>query len=107
MRGPDGPNEIGGVCETDAGTEADVKDEDEDVDIVGGVDEVGVFGYESEGFTLSETLHRKRLAKKSVSEVVVDTTHLPQCESSNLHYLPLALLLEFRCWPVIELYQAS
>ena len=55
MRGPEGPNEVGGVCEVEVGTEADVEDEDEDVDVVGGVDEVGVFGYESEGFTLSQT----------------------------------------------------
>ena len=50
--GPDGPNEVGGVCGTEACTEADVEDEDEDVDVVGGVDEVGVSGYKSEGFTL-------------------------------------------------------
>ena len=42
--GPEGPNEVGGVCETEAGTEADVEDEDEDVDVVGGMDEVGVSG---------------------------------------------------------------
>ena len=102
--GPEGPIEIGGACETEAGTEADVEDEDEDVDVVGGVDEVGVSGYESEGFTLSEILRRKRLAKKNVSEGVVDTAHLPQCEFSNLQQLPLALVLEFLCWPVIEFY---
>ena len=85
------PFEVGGVCETEAGTEADAEDEDEDVDVVGGVDEVGLSGYESEGFTLSEILCRKRLGK-SVSERVIDTTHLPQCEFSNLHRLPLALL---------------
>ena len=45
--GPEGPIEVGGVCETEAGTEADVEDEDEDVDVVGGVDEVGVSWYES------------------------------------------------------------
>ena len=39
--GPKGPTEVGGVCETEAGTEADVEDEDEDVDVLGGVDEVG------------------------------------------------------------------
>ena len=77
-------------------------DEDDDFDVVGGVDEVGVSGYESEGFTLSEILRRKRLAKRNVSEGVVDTTHLPQCEFSNLHYLPLSFLLEFLCLPVIE-----
>ena len=87
--GPEGPIEVGGVCETEAGTEADVEDEDEDVDVVGGVDEVGVSGYESEGFTLSEILRRQRLEKK-VSAGVVDTAHLPQCEFSNLHQLPLA-----------------
>ena len=53
------------MCKTEAGTEADV--ECKDVDIVGGVDEVGVSGYESEGFTLSEILRRKRLAKTNVS----------------------------------------
>ena len=89
MGGPEGPIEVGGVCETEAGTEADVEDEDEDVEVVGGVDEIGVSGYESEGFTLSEILRRKRLEKK-VSEGVVDTTHLPQCEFSNIHQLPLA-----------------
>ena len=104
--GPEGPIEVGGVCETEAATEADVEDEDEDVDVVGVVDEVGVSGYESEGLTLSEIFRRKRL-KKNVSEGVVDTAHLPQCEFSNLHQLPLALLLEFICWPVIEFYWAS
>ena len=104
--GPEGPTEIGGGCETKAGTDADVEDEDEDVDVVGGVDEFGVSGYESEGFTLSVILRRKRLEKK-VSAGVVDTSHLPQCEFSNLQHLPLVLLLEFVCWPVIEFYWAS
>ena len=106
MGGPEGPIAVGGVCETEAGTEADVEDEDEDVDVVGGVNEVGVSGYESEGFTLSEIRRRKRLEKK-VSEGVVDTAHLHQCEFSNLHQLPLALLIEFLCWPVNEFYWAS
>ena len=89
--GLEGPVEVGSVCETEAGTEADPENEDEDVDVVGGVDEVGLSGYESEGFTLSEILPRKRL-RKNVSEGVIDTAHLPQCEFSNLHRLPLALL---------------
>ena len=89
--GLEGPIEVGGVCETEAGTEVDAEDEDEDVDVVGGVDEVGLSGYESEGFTLSEILRRKRLGK-NVSEGVIDNAHLPQCEFSNLHWLPLALL---------------
>ena len=101
--GPEGPTEVGGVCETEAGTESDVEDEDEDVDVVGGVEEVGFSGYESEGFTLSEILRRNTLEKK-VSEGVFDTAHLPQCEFSNLHHLPLALLLEFHCCRVIEFY---
>ena len=96
MGGPEGSIEVGGVCETEAGTEADVENDDEDVDVVGGVDEFGVSGYEPEGFTLSEILRRKRLEKR-VSEGVVDTTHLPQCEFSNLHQLPLAVLLKLLC----------
>ena len=88
MGGTERPTEVGGVFETEAGTEADAENEDEDIDVVGGVDEVGVSGYESEGFTLSEILRRKRLVKKNVSEGVVDTCHLPQCEFSNLHHLP-------------------
>ena len=40
VRGPEGPAEVGGVCETEAGTEVDVEEEDEDVDVVGGVDDV-------------------------------------------------------------------
>ena len=89
--GLEGLIEVGGVCETEAGTEANAEDEDEDVDVVGGVDEVGLSGYESEGFTLSEILRRKR-PEKSVSEGVMGTTHRPQGEFSNLHRLPLALL---------------
>ena len=89
--GLEGPIEVSVVCETEAGTEADAEDEDEDVNVVGGVDEVGLSAYESEGFTLSEILRRKRLGK-NVSEGVVDTTYLPQCEYSNLHQLPLDLL---------------
>ena len=78
------PVEVGDVCEAEAGTEADVEDEDEDVDVVGGGDKVGLSGDESEGFTLSEILRRKRLGEK-VSERVIGTAHLPQCEFSNLH----------------------
>ena len=104
--GPEGPIEVDGVCETEVGTEADVEDEDDDVDVVGGVDEVGVSGYESEGFTLSEILRRKRL-EKNVSECVVDTAQLPQCEFSNLHQLLLALLLEFLCRSVNDFYWAN
>ena len=98
MGGPEGPNED--VCERAAGTEANV--EDEDVDFVGGVEEIAVSGYESEGFTLSEILLRKRLSKRRVSESVVDTSHLPQCEFSNIQHLPITFLLEVLLWPVIE-----
>ena len=51
--GREGAVEVGGVCETEAGTEADAEDEDENVDVVGGVDEFGLSGYESERFALS------------------------------------------------------
>ena len=43
--GVEGPIGVGGVCEIQAGTEADAEDEDEEVDVVGGVDEVGVSGF--------------------------------------------------------------
>ena len=68
------------ACEAEAGIEVDVENEDEDV--VAGFAHVGLLGYESEGFTLSEIVRRKRNAKKSGSESLVDTTHLPQfsCE---------------------------
>ena len=75
VEGLERPVEVGGVCETEAGTGADVEGEDEDVDVVGGVDEVGLSGYESDGFTLSEILRRYRLGK-NVSERVIDTAHL-------------------------------
>ena len=79
MGGTEGPIEVGGVCETETGTEADV--ENEDVVVVGGIDEAGFSLFESEGFTLSEILRRKRLAiLLNVSEGIVDTAHLPQYE---------------------------
>ena len=81
--------------------------EDEYVDVVGGCDEVGVSGYDFDGFTLSEIFRRKRLAKKSVFSGVVDTAHLPYCEFSNLQYLPITSLLEIFRWPVIEFCQAN
>ena len=85
------PVEVGGVCMIEAGSDADAEEADEDVYVVGGVDEGGLSGYESEGFTLSEILRRKRLGE-NVSERVIDTAHLPQCEFSNLHRLPLPFL---------------
>ena len=72
------PVEEGDVCETEAGTKVEV--EDEDVDVVGGIADVGTFRYESEGFTLSEIFRRKRLSKKFVPKGVIETSHLPQCE---------------------------
>ena len=99
---PEGLIELGIVCETEVGTETDV--EDKDVDVVGGVDEVGVSGYGSKGFTLSESYRRKRLAKKKVSEGVADTAHFSQCGFSNVQHLPLTFLLEFNYWTVIEFY---
>ena len=100
----EGPIELGGVFETEAATEAEVEDEDEDVYVVGGVDEVGLSGYESEGFTLSVFLRRKRLAEKNLSEGVIDTTQLPQNEFLYLQHLPVAFLLDFLCSPVTEFY---
>ena len=80
------------MCETGVGTEADM--EDEDVDVVAGVEEAKISGYESEGFTLSEILRRKRLSKRRVSEGVVDASHFPHCEFPNLQ--PLLLTFSIR-----------
>ena len=93
--GPEAPIEVGGVCETEVGMEADEEDEDEDIGVVGCVDGVGVSWYKSEAFRLSEILLPKRLAKKKVSEGVVDTAHLAQCEFLKLQHLPLTFRLEF------------
>ena len=98
--GPEGPVEEGDVCEAEAGTGEEV--DDEHADVGGGFDEVGVSGCDSEGFTFSEVRRRKRLARWNVSECVLDTTHLPQCECSNLQHLSLTFPLEFFCWPVSE-----
>ena len=87
------------MCETEAGTEADL--EDKNVDVVGGIDDDGVSGYESEGFTLSDP-SSKETCQKIVSEGVVDTYHFPPSELSNLQQLPITFLLEFLCWPVTE-----
>ena len=102
MAVPEGPIKEACVCDTETGTEADV--ENEDVDVFRSVDETGVPGYESKGFTLSQILRRKRTVKKSVSKVVVDTAHRPQCEFSNLQALPVPFLIEIFCWPVLDFY---
>ena len=44
------------ACEAEAGIEVDVENEDEDV--VGGFAHVGLLGYKSEGFTMSEIVRR-------------------------------------------------
>ena len=54
MEGPEGSVEENDVCKTESVTEADVQEKD--LDVSGGVDEFGVAGYESQGFTLSEDL---------------------------------------------------
>ena len=70
------------VCDTEPDTEVDV--EDEDVNVVGGVPDAVISGYESEEFILSETIRRRRLAKEPVSEGVVCTSHIPKCQFPNL-----------------------
>ena len=88
------------VCEAEAGTGADVKEED--VNIVGGVADVGFRGGEFEGFTVSAFLRGKRLSERSVSESAVNNSHLPQCVFSNLQRLPLSSQVEIFCWPITE-----
>ena len=50
------------VCKTEAGTKADVKGED--VYVIGGVEEVGVSGYESEGVQARKNLSSQKTCKK-------------------------------------------
>ena len=82
LGGIERPVEEGDVCETETGTGPGV--EDENVVLAGGVDDVGVSGYESERSTLSEILRRKRLARKIVSEGV--TFHNVSFEIFNLYH---------------------
>ena len=98
MGGPE--RRLEDVCETEAGTEADA----DDVDVVGGMDEVGVSGYKSEVFTLSKILRRKTLSYRRVSEDVADTSHGPHCEFSNFQQLPSIFLFESLCWPVNQFH---
>ena len=90
------------VCEPEAGTEVDM--EDETIYAVGGVGEIGFSGYQFEGFTLSEIPRRKRMSKRRMSDGVVDTSNLPQCEFSNLQHLSLSFLPEIFSWPVFEFF---
>ena len=56
------------MCETEVGGVIGV--EEEGVDVVDGVADLGVSGYESEGFTLSEIFGGKRLSKKMCSRLL-------------------------------------
>ena len=66
------PIDVNGVLETEVGTEADVGGDY--VDVNGGVQSVGTSGYESGRFSLSDSINRKRLARKTVRGVV-DNSH--------------------------------
>ena len=55
-------------------------------------------------YHFSETVPGKRLEGQTLSESVVDTARPPQCEFSNVQFVPLTILLEFLCWPVIEFF---
>ena len=85
--GPEGSYEVSGVGETEAGMEADVEDEDENVDVVGGIDEVGISGYESKSLTLLEILRPKRLAKRMCPRVSLTplTFHNVSVQIFNLY----------------------
>ena len=87
------PIDVDDERETEASTEVDVGGGD--VDVNGGVPHVGTSGYESEGSTLANSFSRKRLAREAVSEGVVHTSQFPQCEFSNLQFLPITFNLDF------------
>ena len=76
---------VGDQCKTDedAGKEAHI--EGEDVDVVCGAPALAISGFELQGFSFSEVVHRKRLDGQTLSEGVVNTARPPQCEFSSLH----------------------
>ena len=76
------PVEEDDVYDTEAGMETDM--EEKGVDFVIGVPDVRISGYEFEGFALSELNCRKRLARETVPEGVVGTSHNTQGLFSNL-----------------------
>ena len=76
-----------GVSHEEAGTEADI--EDDNVDFVGGPPALAISGFDSEEFVFSEIVRRKRLERQTLSEGVVDSASLPQPEFSKLQHLPL------------------
>ena len=67
----------------DAGTGADI--EDEDVDVVCGALALAISRFELQGFIFSEVVHRKGLEGQTLFESVDNTARPPQCEFSNLH----------------------
>ena len=62
--------------------EGEADDNHSFVDIMSGVTAVG--DDESEGWTFADALARANLSVEMLAECVVDTSHLPTCESSFL-----------------------
>ena len=60
--------------------EGEADDNDSLVDIMSGITAIG--DAEPEGWTSADVLARATLSKETLSEGVVDTCHLPTCESS-------------------------
>ena len=81
---------------------ADIKGEDADVTC--NAPALAICGFELRRYIFSETVRWKKLERQTLSEIVDDTARPPQCEFSNLQYLPLTFLLDFICWPVINFY---
>ena len=75
------------VCEMEPCTKADIVQED--IDVVGSAPVWAVFGFESEVFSFSEIVRRKGLIGPTLTDGVVSTSQLAQCEFSNLQILPL------------------
>ena len=75
-----------GETDEDAGREADI--EGEQVDVVFGAPALAISGFEYQGFIFSGTIRREGLEGQTLSEGVVGTAQLPQCEFSNLQSLP-------------------
>ena len=68
--------------------------EDERVENVGCAPPMTHRGFESEVFTLSKNVRRKRLEGQTACEGLVDTSMLPERDYFNLRFHPRAFKLE-------------
>ena len=71
---------VGDHGETGEDAERETHMEGEVVDVVCGAPALAISGFELQGFSFSEIFRRKRLERQTLSEGVIDTARIPQCE---------------------------